>query len=305
MGLSPGTLVAPSPPSCYLDFCFAGVRWLPSKSARICEHRCNLYAKQMNHDSFENPDSRVAVEVRALCKVFTDPRQQEIRAVDGVSFRCSEGEIFGILGPNGAGKTTLLRMIATILSPTSGAAFVGGYDVLSQPNEVKKRIGFLSGSTQLYSRLTPAETVRYFGQLYGMKKSLIEERSRRIFQVLGMERFRDRQWGKLSTGEKQKVSIARTLIHDPSVLILDEPTAGVDVVSSRAIVDFIRNARSEGKTILLSTHYMTEAEEMCDRIGLINGGKIVAEGTTQELLSASGAASLTDAFFHYVSGDGK
>lgn len=259
----------------------------------------------MNHNAFEHPGSRVAVEVRALCKVFTDPRQQEIRAVDDVSFRCSEGEIFGILGPNGAGKTTLLRMIATILSPTSGAAFVGGYDVLSQPNEVKKRIGFLSGSTQLYSRLTPAETVRYFGQLYGMKKSRIEERSRRIFQVLGMERFRDRQWGKLSTGEKQKVSIARTLIHDPSVLILDEPTAGVDVVSSRAIVDFIRNARSEGKTILLSTHYMTEAEEMCDRIGLINGGKIVAEGTTQELLSASGAASLTDAFFYYVGGDGK
>jgi sodium transport system ATP-binding protein len=137
-----------------------------------------------------------------------------------------------------------------------------------------------------------------------MRRSLIEQRSRQIFQVLRMESFRDRQWGKLSTGEKQKVSIARTLIHDPSVLILDEPTAGLDVVSSRAIVDFIRNARSEGKTILLSTHYMTEAEEMCDRIGLISGGRIVAEGTTQELLSASGAGSLTDAFFHYVGGDG-
>ena len=259
----------------------------------------------MNNDALGNPDIGVAVEVRALSKVFTDPRQQEIRAVDDVSFRCCEGEIFGILGPNGAGKTTLLRMIATILSPTSGSAFVGGYDVLLQPDEVKKRIGFLSGSTQLYSRLTPAETVRYFGRLYGMRRSLIEERSRQIFQVLRMESFRDRQWGKLSTGEKQKVSIARTLIHDPSVLILDEPTAGLDVVSSRAIVDFIRNACSEGKTILLSTHYMTEAEEMCDRIGLISGGRIVAEGTTQELLSASGAASLTDAFFHYVGGDGK
>lgn len=259
----------------------------------------------MNHDDFKKPGTRVAVDVRALCKVFTDPRQQEIRAVDDVSFQCCEGEIFGILGPNGAGKTTLLRMIATILSPTSGAASVSGFDVLSQPNEVKKRIGFLSGSTQLYSRLTPAETVRYFGRLYGMEKSLIEERSRQIFRLLGMESFQDRQWGKLSTGEKQKVSIARTLIHNPSVLILDEPTAGVDVVSSRAIVDFIRKARSEGKTILLSTHYMTEAEEMCDRIGLISGGRIVAIGTTQELLSASGAASLTDAFFHYVSGDGK
>ncbi len=245
-------------------------------------------------------EREVVVEVSALCKFFTDARQQEVRAVDGVGLQCYEGEIFGILGPNGAGKTTLLRMIATILSPSSGTARVCGYDVVSEPDEVKKRIGFLSGSTQLYSRLTPLETVRYFGRLYGMARSLIEARSREIFDALGMVYFRDRHVGKLSTGEKQKVSIARTLIHDPSVLILDEPTAGLDIVSSRAIFDFIRGARQQNKTIILSTHYMTEAEEMCDRIGLLSGGKLVAVGRTEDLVAASGASSLADAFFHYV-----
>ena len=254
----------------------------------------------MELEPIEKTDREVVVEVSELCKSFTDARQQEIRAVDGVSFRCYEGEIFGILGPNGAGKTTLLRVIATILSPTSGTARVRGYDVVSHPDEVKKRIGFLSGSTQLYSRLTPLETVRYFGRLYGMERSFIEARSREIFDALGMRYFEDRHVGKLSTGEKQKVSIARTLIHDPSLLILDEPTAGLDIVSSRAIFEFIRGARQQNKTIIVSTHYMTEAEEMCDRIGLLSGGRLVAVGKTDELVSASGASSLSDAFFHYV-----
>lgn len=249
-------------------------------------------------------DDNSVVEVLSLSKFFTDPRQQEIRAVDGVSFECYEGEIFGILGPNGAGKTTLLRLIATILAPTSGSARICGYDVVSQPDQVKRRIGFLSGSTRLYSRLTPLETVRYFGRLYGMEESLIETRSREIFEVLGMEAIRDRQFGKLSTGEKQKVSIARTLIHDPPLLILDEPTAGLDIVSSKAIINFIHTAREQNKTIILSTHYMTEAEEMCDRIGLLNSGRLTAVGTTDELLSACGASSLADAFFYYLDGNG-
>lgn len=258
----------------------------------------------MNSEPTDKSENTPVVEVRSLSKFFTDPKREEIRAVDGVSFECYPGGIFGILGPNGAGKTTLLRVIATILGPTSGSARVCGYDVVREPDEVKRRIGFLSGSTRLYSRLTPRETVRYFGRLYGMEDSLIEARSREIFDVLGMEAIRDRQLGKLSTGEKQKVSIARTLIHDPPVLILDEPTAGLDIVSSRAIINFIRTARQERKTIILSTHYMTEAEEMCDRIALINGGRLTAVGTTDELLAASGAGSLTDAFFHYLGGNG-
>ncbi len=240
------------------------------------------------------------VEIRSLRKFFADPRQEEIKAVDGVTFECYRGEIFGILGPNGAGKTTLLRMIATILSPTSGSARVGEYDVVRHPHEVKKRIGFLSGNTRLYTRLTPLETVRYFGRLYGMQEPQIKRRSREIFEVLGMQNIQDRHVGKLSTGEKQKVSIARTLIHDPPVLILDEPTAGLDVVSGKSIINFIRRSRDEHKTIILSTHYMTEAEEMCDRIGLLNKGRLAAVGTTEQLLSDSGAASLTDAFFHYL-----
>jgi len=258
----------------------------------------------MTSEPTDKSDNTLTVEVCSLRKFFADPRQGEIRAVDGVSFECHPGEILGILGPNGAGKTTLLRVIATILSPTSGSARVCGYDVVSEPHEVKKRIGFLSGNTKLYARLTPLETVRYFGRLYGMEESLIEKRSREIFEVLGMEAIRDRQLGKLSTGETQKTSIARTLIHDPPVLILDEPTAGLDIVSGKAIINFIRGARQENKTIILSTHYMTEAEEMCDRIGLLNGGVLTAMGTTDELLSASGASSLADAFFHYLEGSG-
>ncbi len=256
-------------------------------------------------EPMDKSERTTAVEVCSLCKVFTDPKREEIRAVDGISFECYQGEIFGILGPNGAGKTTLLRLIATILAPTSGSARVCGYDVVNEPDKVKRTIGFLSGSTKLYARLTPLETVRYFGRLYGMEKSLIKKRSREIFEVLGMETIRDRQLGKLSTGEKQKVSIARSLIHDPPVLILDEPTAGLDIVSSKAIINFIRSARQESKTIILSTHYMTEAEEMCDRIGLINRGRLTAMGTTDELLSASGTSSLTEAFFHYLSGNGE
>ncbi len=224
--------------------------------------------------------------------------------MDGVSFECRGGEIFGILGPNGAGKTTLLRVIATILSPTSGSARICGHSVAAEPYQVKKRIGFLSGNTGLYSRLTPLETVRYFGRLHGLDRPLIERRAAEIFDVLAMGDIRDRHVGKLSTGERQKVSIARTLIHDPSVLILDEPTAGLDVVSGKAIINFIRNARGQGKAIILSTHHMTEAEEMCDRVGLLNKGKLVAVGTTKELLSVSGASSLADAFWFYL-GEGK
>lgn len=258
----------------------------------------------MTWQTTDNSDSTAVVEVRSLRKVFVDPKQEEIKAVDGVSFECCRGEIFGILGPNGAGKTTLLRLIATILAPTSGSARVCGYDAVTEPHEVKKRIGFLSGNTKLYTRLTPLETVRYFGRLYGMEESLIDERSREIFDVLGMESIRDRQLGKLSTGEKQKASIARTLIHDPPVLILDEPTAGLDILSSKAIISFIRSARQQNKTIILSTHYMTEAEEMCDRIGLLSGGRFTAVDTIDELLAASGTSSLTDAFFHYLGENG-
>lgn len=244
--------------------------------------------------------AEVAVSVREIYKYFTDNRLGEVRAVDGLSFDCYRGEILGILGPNGAGKTTLLRMIAAILRPTSGTATVLGHDILSQPDEVKRCIGFLSGNTKLYKRLSAVETLRFFGRLYGMGEEAIRNKSEAVFELLDMCNIKDRWFDKLSTGEKQKVSIARSLIHDPPLLILDEPTAGLDVVSARSIIEFIHRSRENHKTIIISTHYMTEAEELCDRVALISHGKIKAVGPVEELLEQAGKHSLNEAFFHYL-----
>ena len=244
--------------------------------------------------------SEIVVSVRDLHKYFLDSRLGEVRAVAGLSFECCRGEILGILGPNGAGKTTLLRMLATILKPTDGSAAIFGYDIVTQSDEVKRRIGFLSGNTKLYKRLSALETLRFFGRLYDMDKETIKRRTGEILDLLNMHEFKDRRFERLSTGEKQKVSIARCLTHDPSLLILDEPTAGLDVVSAKAIIDFIHRSKERRKTILLSTHYMTEAEELCDRVVLINHGRIIAAGTVDELLERSGEQSLNEAFFYYL-----
>src|SRR5580692_1986534 len=176
------------------------------------------------------------IEARGLSKVFNDKKRGEVRAVDSVSFRCEPGQIYGLLGANGAGKTTTLRMLATILAPTAGAATVAGFDVVREPAKVRAHIGFLSTATALYDRLTAAETVEYFGQLFGLDSATIARRTSEIFKTLDMEEFRDRRCAKLSTGMKQKVSIARTLIHDPPVMIFDEPTLGLDVLTARTIV---------------------------------------------------------------------
>ena len=242
----------------------------------------------------------VVISVKDIRKHFIDNRLGEVRAVDGLSFECFKGEILGILGPNGAGKTTLLRMLATILMPTSGTATVFGYDICEQPNEVKRCIGFLSGNTKLYKRLSAIEITRFFGRLYGMDEGVIRDKSEAIFDLLGMHKIKHRRFDKLSTGEKQKVSIARSLIHEPPLLILDEPTAGLDVVSAKSIIEFIHSSRENHKTIIISTHYMTEAEEVCDRVALINHGKIKAVGTIEELLERSGKKNLNEAFFHYL-----
>ncbi|MGO9640592.1 MAG: ATP-binding cassette domain-containing protein [Candidatus Acidiferrales bacterium] len=240
------------------------------------------------------------IETRQLGKLFHDKKRGEIRAVDGVSFRCEPGRIYGLLGANGAGKTTTLRMLATILEPTEGSATVAGFDVATQAEEVRRHVGFLSTATALYARLTAEEVVRYFGQLHGMDDSAISQRMDAIFARLEMNEFRDRRCDKLSTGMKQKVSIARTLIHDPSVMIFDEPTLGLDVMAARTIIGFIRECGDQGKTVVFSTHVMSEAEKLCDTIGIIDKGRLLAEGSLDDLRSRYRQTDLEEIFVQVV-----
>lgn len=235
------------------------------------------------------------IEARQVSKIFAAPRGRDVTAVDGVSFRAEAGEVLGILGPNGAGKTTLLRMLATIVTPTSGECRIDGSDDAS-PEEKRRRIGFLSGNTKLYGRLTGRESLRFFGKLYAMAPAAIDARIAELTEVLDMTAFLDRRCETYSTGQSQKVSIARVMLHNPPILILDEPTLGLDVMTSRAIIAFIQRAKSNGSCVLFSTHYMTEAETLCDRIGFIYGGKMMAIGRPHDLLAESGASTLQDAF---------
>jgi sodium transport system ATP-binding protein len=240
------------------------------------------------------------IEARQLTKAFRDKKRGVIRAVDAVSFRCAPGQVYGLLGVNGAGKTTCLRMLATILQPTGGTASVAGHDIVREPERVRANVGFLSTATALYGRLTAREMVEYFGRLHGLDEKKLSHRREEIFTRLGMNEFRDGRCDKLSTGMKQKVSIARTLIHDPAVMIFDEPTLGLDVLTARTIVEFIRECRERGKTVIFSTHVMSEVERLCDVIGIIHDGRLRAEGTLAQLRERSGAQHLEDVFIRLV-----
>jgi sodium transport system ATP-binding protein len=241
------------------------------------------------------------IVVDNLTKAFRDSRGVETFAVDRVSFQCRPGEIFGLLGLNGAGKTTTMRMISTVLRPTSGTAIVAGYDVRYEPAQVRKKIGFLSGSTALYDRMSAWEHVDYFGRLYEIPSDLLQDRMEHLFQSLQMNHFRDMLVSKMSTGMKQKVSIARALIHDPPVLVFDEPTSGLDVLVQRAVLDQISQLRDAGKCILYSTHIMREVEKLCDRIGIIHRGRVLTIGSLDELLSSHPGDDLEEIFFQLVS----
>jgi sodium transport system ATP-binding protein len=236
------------------------------------------------------------IQVQNLSKTFTDPKRGKVRAVDAVSFEVGDREIFGLLGPNGAGKTTTLRLLATVMTPTDGAATVGGHDIVREPGEVRKKIGFLSGDMGLYHRLTPREILAFFGRLNGLDGAALERRTREMFTLLQMNSFADTKVDQLSTGMRQKVAVARTLLHDPPVLILDEPASGLDVPTARVIEEFILEARRAGKCILLSTHVMEEAEYLCDRIAVIHQGKIRVTGTMEELRAATGKQRLREIF---------
>src|SRR5580693_5164342 len=240
------------------------------------------------------------IEAHHLVKRFRDKKRGTVCAVNGVSFSCRPGEIYGLLGANGAGKTTTLRMLATILAPSEGTAIVAGYDVVKDPQIVRSRVGFLSTATALYGRLSAQEMVEYFGRVPGLAESTLRRRIDELFARLEMNDYRDRRCDKLSTGMKQKVSIARTLVHDPSVMIFDEPTVGLDVMAARTIVGFIRECRNNGKTVVFSTHVMSEVEKLCDHIGIIHDGKLLAEGSLPDLRSRYGIQDLENLFVKVV-----
>src|SRR5262245_30404276 len=223
------------------------------------------------------------IHVENLTKSFRDLRRGQVLAVDRVSFDAREGEIFGLLGPNGAGKTTTMRILCTVLRPTGGVARVAGFDVSTQPHLVRRHIGFLSANTAIYDRMSAWELVEYFGRLYGLEAEPLRARMEEVFADLQMNDFRDVLGAKMSTGMRQKVSIAGAIVHDPPVLIFDEPTAGLDVLVARAVLDNIRRLREMRKCILFSTHIMREVEKLCDRVAVVGKGKIRACGTLAEL----------------------
>lgn len=245
-------------------------------------------------------DEADMIEAQELCKTFMDKKRGVVKAAENVSFTCQPGEIFGLLGPNGAGKTTTLRMLATILEPTSGTAKIAGYDIRTQAQQVRQNIGYLSGSTALYERLTAREMVAYFGALYGLSPSRVAARIDAIFTELDMHEFADGRCDKLSTGQKQRVSIARTIIHEPPVLFFDEPTTGLDIVTARTIMRFIRRCRNEGRTVVFSTHIMSEVEALCDRIAIVYKGQIVATGTLEELRARTGKQAFEHVFLSLI-----
>lgn len=220
----------------------------------------------------------------------------KVEAVKEVSFNAEDGQITGILGPNGAGKTTSLRVIYTILKPDAGTASVDGFDVVRQPLEVRRRIGALTDSHGLYPRLTARENIRYYGRLQGMAGQPLEERIDVLAGILDMQEFIDRRTDGFSNGQKVKVSIARALVHNPQNVLLDEPTNGLDVMSTRAMREFIRRLREEGKCVVFSSHIMQEVSALCDRIVVIAHGEVTASGTPDELRRATGQENLEDAF---------
>ena len=236
------------------------------------------------------------IEARSLSKLFG-----ELKAVDNVSFSVHAGEIFGLLGPNGAGKTTTLRMLSGLLTPSGGEAFIAGHSMTSQQQVARQAMGFLTGDMDLYRRLNPIELLEYFGKLYQTPKSELKSRIDRLVDAFGIDEFKDRFCEKLSTGQKQRVSIARTLVHDPPVVILDEPTTGLDIMASEFILRFMqRMAREENKAVIFSTHHLDEVERLCDRIAIIHKGKLMYLGTVPEAKEKTGQASLAGAFFELV-----
>jgi sodium transport system ATP-binding protein len=240
------------------------------------------------------------IDVRSLTKTYSDLRRGTVWALDSITFRALPGQVYGLLGPNGAGKTTALRILSTVLQPTSGSAIISGFDCVTQPEQVRHRIGYISTNTAVYDRMTAWEMVEYFGRLYGMEKSRLRDRMELLFKRFQMQDIRDVLGAKMSSGMKQKVSIARAIVHDPPVLILDEATTGLDVLVARALLDAVVELRDQGKCIVFSTHIMREAERLCDRIAIMHNGCILAEGTLHELRELHSENDLEELFFQLI-----
>ncbi|MEZ5162459.1 MAG: ATP-binding cassette domain-containing protein [Fimbriimonadaceae bacterium] len=240
------------------------------------------------------------VQTDKISKQFHDPKKGLIQAVDRVDFCAQPGQITGLLGVNGAGKTTMLRMLSTVIRPTEGTAIVAGHDVKSEAAKVRAKIGFISTGTALYGRLTGREMLEYFGGLYGYQGQSLKTQIEKAIATTESGEFADQLCDKMSTGQKQRIGIARAILHEPEVLFLDEPTSGLDILSSQSILGFVESARDAGKTVVFSTHIMSEVERLCDQITLIHNGVVCGSGTLEDLKSLTGSATLEQAFLALV-----
>ena len=242
----------------------------------------------------------IMIEIENLSKYFRGKRFKKVNAVNGVSFTVRDGEVLGLLGPNGAGKTTIMRLLGTVLRPSGGSAHVAGFDVRQKPDDVRRVLGVLPEYWGLYERFTPREHLLLFGKFYRLRSPALEERIDELIALLDMGEYADRPCKRFSKGMSQKVALARALIHDPSHLLLDEPTAGLDVMSARQVRSLITRARGEGKCVVVSTHILSEAERLCDRLVFLDRGLVVAEGTSEALCRQAGADNLEEAFLKMV-----
>jgi len=246
------------------------------------------------------------IQIENLTKIYKLSKKQMLKAktkkqikiaVDGVSFEAKNGEIFGLLGPNGAGKTTTLRCIATLLKPTDGSVKVSGFDTISDSIEVRKNIGFLTNEIKLDPQFSAKYLFNFFGKMHGVEQAVLDKRREELFLYFGIKDFEDKKIDELSTGMKQKAAIAVALVHDPEVIIFDEPTVGLDIITARSVTDYLKVLKERGKLVIISTHIMSEAEKLCDRLAIIIDGKKIAEGTVKEILESTNTGDLEDAFF--------
>ncbi len=270
---------------------------VPNRKLRFWVRTAGSVAPELHPANCPQLKPAEMIHVRRLTKSYADAESRQRPAVDGISFDAMPGRVFGLLGPNGAGKTTTLRILGTVLKPTSGTAIVNGFNVVDHPEHVRRQMGYVSVNTAIYDRMTAWEMVYFFGRLNQIDDGLLRQQIDWLFERLQMTAMRDTLGSRMSTGMKQKVSIARALIHDPPVLVFDEATSGLDVLAARELFRTVEDMKSRGKCIVYSSHIMSEVERLCDRVAIMLGGRVVAQGTVPELLETWGQRNLEDVFY--------